>query len=605
MREGQRVAGRREDVLAAACAVVAERGADATRFSDVTAATGVGVSTLQYYFGSREEMLLAVFRHAARADFQAVTDRLAGEQEPWSRLMLIASYLTGAVDSDSSWRVWVESWRWALRDTELRADVLADYTRWRELIAAEVQAGVRRGTFTPSAAPLDVARQTLALIDGLALPVVLGDPALNRDTARDLLTGALTHLVGHHATPLPAAAPATPPPPADHVISPPQADQLVSSDVADQVFPSHAFDQGVLSEAADRVGPSYAADQVVPARVSDRVLPGTDYVVPAGLADQVGTSHVAEQIVRSPAAGQVFPSHAFDQDVVSEVADQVGPSYAADRIVPSHADERAGPTQLADRIGPSHVAEQIMPSPAVGRVLPLQVFGQVVLSDAADHAVPSRGAEPVDAVVPYPVGRDGVQRPARDRGGVGRSDQVGAAVVLRPARPGDAEVVAVIWAAGWRDGHLGHVPDALVEARTLASFSVRASERVSDTTVAVVDGVVAGFVMVVADEVEQVYVDGNFRGGGVARVLLAEAERLVAVGGHTVAWLAVVPGNVRARRFTSDRGGSTLGDSTTRRRTRKGSSACRAAVTRSGSWSETGDGGWSGKAGRVAGSQSG
>jgi len=60
---------------------------------------------------------------------------------------------------------------------------------------------------------------------------------------------------------------------------------------------------------------------------------------------------------------------------------------------------------------------------------------------------------------------------------------------------------------------------------------------------------VAGFVMVVGDEVEQVYVDAAHRGRGVAGELLAEAERLVAAAGHRQAWLAVVPGNARARRF--------------------------------------------------------
>jgi GNAT superfamily N-acetyltransferase len=35
----------------------------------------------------------------------------------------------------------------------------------------------------------------------------------------------------------------------------------------------------------------------------------------------------------------------------------------------------------------------------------------------------------------------------------------------------------------------------------------------------------------------------------VAAALLAEAERLVGVGGHERAWLAVVAGNSRARRF--------------------------------------------------------
>jgi ribosomal protein S18 acetylase RimI-like enzyme len=122
-------------------------------------------------------------------------------------------------------------------------------------------------------------------------------------------------------------------------------------------------------------------------------------------------------------------------------------------------------------------------------------------------------------------------------------------VSLRPATPADSAAVAQIWYDGWRDGHLGHVPDALTAIRTEESFGTRAAQRVGDTVVATVDGTVAGFVMVVDDEVEQVYVAKESRGSGVAATLLTEAERLVAANGHERAWLAVAPGNSRARRF--------------------------------------------------------
>ncbi|GIJ54540.1 GNAT family N-acetyltransferase [Virgisporangium aurantiacum] len=127
-------------------------------------------------------------------------------------------------------------------------------------------------------------------------------------------------------------------------------------------------------------------------------------------------------------------------------------------------------------------------------------------------------------------------------------------VLVRPAVAGDADVVARIWRDGWRDGHLGHVPEELVAIRTAESFGTRAVERTGGTTVATVDGEVAGFVMVVGDEVEQVYVSGAHRGSGVAGVLLAEAERQVAAAGHGAAWLAVVAGNTRARRFYERQG---------------------------------------------------
>ena len=120
---------------------------------------------------------------------------------------------------------------------------------------------------------------------------------------------------------------------------------------------------------------------------------------------------------------------------------------------------------------------------------------------------------------------------------------------LRPATADDAPEIARIWREGWRDGHLGHTPDALVEARTDESFGGRTTERLPLTTVATLDGRALGFLVVHDDEAEQVYVDRAARGSGVAGLLLAEAERQVAAAGHPRIWLAVAAGNARARRF--------------------------------------------------------
>jgi GNAT superfamily N-acetyltransferase len=125
---------------------------------------------------------------------------------------------------------------------------------------------------------------------------------------------------------------------------------------------------------------------------------------------------------------------------------------------------------------------------------------------------------------------------------------------IRKATPADAQAVAAIWHAGWPDGHLGHVPEELVAVRTEESFRQRAAERVADTVIAEVGGAVAGFTMVVDDEVEQVYVHASHRGSGVADALLADAEARIRAAGHARTWLAVVGGNARARRFYERRG---------------------------------------------------
>lgn len=131
---------------------------------------------------------------------------------------------------------------------------------------------------------------------------------------------------------------------------------------------------------------------------------------------------------------------------------------------------------------------------------------------------------------------------------------------LRPARADDMARVADIWHEAWHVAHAGHVPDGLTAARTLEAFHARTPARVDDTTVAEVDDRVVGFVMVAGDEVEQVFVDPVHHGSGVAAPLLAEGERRVAAAGYDEAWLAVVVGNARARRFYEKHGWRDGGD---------------------------------------------
>lgn len=131
---------------------------------------------------------------------------------------------------------------------------------------------------------------------------------------------------------------------------------------------------------------------------------------------------------------------------------------------------------------------------------------------------------------------------------------------LRPAVPEDMTVVADIWHRAWHVAHSGHVPDGLTAGRTLEAFHERTPSRVADTTVAEVGGQVVGFTMVDGDELEQLFVDPDQHGAGIAAPLLAAGEQRIRAAGHDMAWLAVVVGNARARRFYEKHGWSDAGD---------------------------------------------
>jgi ribosomal protein S18 acetylase RimI-like enzyme len=135
-------------------------------------------------------------------------------------------------------------------------------------------------------------------------------------------------------------------------------------------------------------------------------------------------------------------------------------------------------------------------------------------------------------------------------------------VTLRPAQPEDTDDVAEVWQAAWHDGHRGHVPDALIEARDPAYFEARSRELVDHVTVAVDDDQLLGVLIVAADELQQIMISAAARGRGVGGLLLDEAERLVAAAGYDAIWLAVVPGNTSARRFYERRGWVDRGEET-------------------------------------------
>jgi AcrR family transcriptional regulator len=182
---GRRAGRSKTAVLEAAGRVIAARGADATRFADVAAESGVPVSTLQYYFGSREDMLVAAFRHASATEIASLTAELAGLSDPWERLTRIVQRALGGYQQGpaEAGRLWIESWHFGIRDADMRADTLRDYTAWRALVADAVQAGVMGGRFSQRTDPSQIAQLAIALIDGLGIPLALGDPEITAAAA--------------------------------------------------------------------------------------------------------------------------------------------------------------------------------------------------------------------------------------------------------------------------------------------------------------------------------------------------------------------------------------------------------------------------------------
>ena len=104
--------------------------------------SGVPVSTLQYYFGSREDLLVAAFRHASANELTALAAEVGRTDSPWERIRIIMTRaLAGYQPGDAqAGLLWIESWHYAIRDAEMPVDALRDYDGWRALVADAVRA---------------------------------------------------------------------------------------------------------------------------------------------------------------------------------------------------------------------------------------------------------------------------------------------------------------------------------------------------------------------------------------------------------------------------------------------------------------------------------
>lgn len=194
----QRRAGaghRREAALDAAVTVLVERGYEGTRFKDVAAASGVAVSTLQVYFGSREDMLIEALLRSTTAEVEAM-ERSAGEagSGSWERLSALVDY--GLNTPVRAWRMLMEFWGAAAHDDELRRHSETLAASYRAPFTEAIRAGTRAGDFDPVADVDAIVDVLIATLDGRMVPTVLALQSQTTDSHRDVLHAQLRAVLG-------------------------------------------------------------------------------------------------------------------------------------------------------------------------------------------------------------------------------------------------------------------------------------------------------------------------------------------------------------------------------------------------------------------------
>lgn len=164
----------RQAVLDSTWRVIAARGVDGTRYADIAEASGTPVSTLQNAFGTLQSLLGEAIGFASRRDDEFLaTIPSAEEATAEERLEALALGAVGPGFGADSYLVWLELWRASARDTDLAELSATAYERWWDVTESIIRQGQRAGVFTTADPARDLAITVIAIIDGIALALLI------------------------------------------------------------------------------------------------------------------------------------------------------------------------------------------------------------------------------------------------------------------------------------------------------------------------------------------------------------------------------------------------------------------------------------------------
>ncbi|MFC7258052.1 TetR/AcrR family transcriptional regulator [Streptomyces lutosisoli] len=164
----------REDVLAAAMDMIAERGLEKLTMAALGREVGMSSGHLLYYFHSKDELLLQTLEWSE--------GRLGGER---GRLLAARGTVRERLDAyvdlyvpdghrDPHWTLWLEVWnRSQNADDDARERQVAIEGAWHRDLVALIAEGVSRGEFR-AVDPDRFAARLRALLDGFSIHVAIG-----------------------------------------------------------------------------------------------------------------------------------------------------------------------------------------------------------------------------------------------------------------------------------------------------------------------------------------------------------------------------------------------------------------------------------------------
>ena len=183
---------RRDEILTATVELIDRVGLAAVRVGDVAAELSVSPSLVFYHFGTKDDLVAEAFAHAVERDLGRI-DRVVASADPVERLRRLLR-LYGPTGQAVGWRVWIDAWALAQRETHIRSVLRRLDQRWEDALRQVVEDGVAAGAFS-CADPAASVRRVSALLDGLSVATLVYK-TVSRAQLREWVAGHVAHEVG-------------------------------------------------------------------------------------------------------------------------------------------------------------------------------------------------------------------------------------------------------------------------------------------------------------------------------------------------------------------------------------------------------------------------
>lgn len=192
----EEIADRKGIVITATLELISERGTSGIRLKDVARAAGISVGTIQYYFDSREDLILSAYQQHSQNVIALIRASFHEGTDPWTSLARTFHDFFHIADFSTRTRLWIEFVAAATRDEELRRLLDEVFLAWKQVIRRIVEAGIADGSFVPQLDAEIAIDALLAQLDGFEIAHATGATGTNVERIESVLQHTARVLLG-------------------------------------------------------------------------------------------------------------------------------------------------------------------------------------------------------------------------------------------------------------------------------------------------------------------------------------------------------------------------------------------------------------------------